>query len=137
MTQLVIALDGVSQLEYDRSRELGATQLEALARMDQEMESGITLDGEQVAQPNPLQRAHFTALHLIRAVKDGNESKAVMMTAYLALRIPELRQVRIVSKGDSFDYQFVFDRDFAPESAMAFTPLDQLKGGGGDPGDLH
>ncbi|QKQ26251.1 hypothetical protein [Candidatus Reidiella endopervernicosa] len=137
--KLVISLDGASQLEYDRSHELAESQLEALAKMDLEMNKGITLAGDRYEEPNALQRAHFTALHLIRAVKESNESRAVMMLTYLAVRIPDLRQVRIVSKDEIYDYQFVFDRDFVPESTMTFTPIDLLrpKEGSDGSGGVH
>ena len=127
--RLVVALNGVSQLEYDRERPLSAAQLQALDGMDREMDAGITVDGERIEQPDPLARAHFVVLHLIRAVRESQEQRAGMTCAYLATRIPELRQVQISENDGVFDYRLVFDRDFAPEAPLKFVAPGELGSG--------
>jgi len=127
--RLVVSLNGASQLEFDRGRLLQPAQLQALEGMDREMDAGITLDGRQIEQPDPLARAHFVALHLIRALREGQEQRAAMTCAYLATRIPELRQVQIRERDGAYDYGLVFERDFAPEEPVKFVPPESFKPG--------
>lgn len=123
---LVVVLDGVSQLEYARSTPLSEPQREYLERLDARMDGGIELGGRQVAVPNPLQRAQFIALQLLQAVQDGNEAVAAASCAYLANRIPDLRQVRATTRGGLLSFDLVFDRDYAKEVKVEFmNPRDR------------
>jgi len=89
--KLVVAIDGVSQLEYDRTRPLAPQQQAALEAMDRRMDGGIRLAGLEVPEPDPLQRAQFVAEQLLAAVDMEDEALAAATLAWLANRLPELR----------------------------------------------
>lgn len=124
---LVVVLDGVSQLEYLRATPLQEAQRQYLDRLDARMDGGIELGGRRVEQPNPLQRAQFIALQLLQAVQDGNEAVAAASCAYLANRVPDLKQVRATTRGGLLSFDLVFDRAYAKEIKVEFVkPQDRV-----------
>ncbi len=118
--KLVVVLDGVSQLEYDRATELAPAQLQYLQRLDQKMDAGIEVAGLHIQHPDGLQRAQFIALQLLQAVQDGNEAQAAVTCAYLANRIPELKQVRAVTRAGLLSFDLVFDKAYSKEMKVEF-----------------
>ncbi len=125
--RLTVVLNGESQLEYDRGKILPDDQRAYLDRMDARMDDGIRLGGSDITRPDGLQRAQFVAEQLMQAVQDGNEALAAATCAYLAQRIPDLRQVRGVQKDDGTAVDLVFDRDFAPELKLNFVKPEFLQ----------
>lgn len=121
MEPLVVALDGVSQLEYQRGKPLEPEQREYLERLDRRMDAGIDIGGRRIEQPDPLQRAQFIALQLLQAVQDGNEPVAAATCAYLANRIPDLKQVRGTTRGGLLAFDLVFDKAYAKEIKVEFV----------------
>lgn len=117
---LVVALDGVSQLEYVRATPLQDAQRQYLDRLDTRMDGGIELGGRRIETPDPLQRAQFIALQLLQAVQDGNEAVAAASCAYLANRIPDLKQIRATTRGGLLAFDLVFDRAYAKEVKVEF-----------------
>lgn len=124
---LVVVLDGVSQLEYLRATPLQDAQRQYLERLDARMDGGVELGGRRVEEPNALQRAQFIALQLLQAVQDGNEAVAAASCAYLANRIPDLKQVRATTRGGLLSFDLVFDRAYAKEIKVEFVkPQDRV-----------
>jgi len=121
-SKLIVLLNGISQLEYDRDRPLPARQQEYLDRMDAQMDQGVTLEDGPVDRPDPMQRARFVAMNLVQAVRNGQESVAAAMCAYLAVRLPELQQVSATEDGETVLIDLVFNE--APGNAVVvnFTP---------------
>ncbi|MBI5040386.1 MAG: hypothetical protein HZB57_04075 [Gammaproteobacteria bacterium] len=117
---LVVVVDGVSQLEYARATSLTPAQRDYLDRLDQNMDSSIELGGQRIDAPNPLQRAQFVALQLLQAVQAGNEAVAAATCAYLANRIPDLKQVRASTRAGLLSFDLVFDKAFAKEVKVEF-----------------
>lgn len=117
---LVVVLDGVSQLEYRRGAALSAQQLRYLDKLDQDMDSGIMLGGRRIEAPNALQRAQCIAQQLLVAVQAGNEAIAAASCAYLAHRIPDLKQVRANLRAGILSFDLVFDRPYQPEAKVEF-----------------
>lgn len=122
---LTIVLDGASQLEYRRGTELPAVQLAYLDKLDRDMDSGIQLGGRRIEEPNALQRAQFVAQHLLQAVQDGNEPMAAAGCAYLALRIPDLKQVRATTRAGLLSVDLVFDKAYSKEIKIEFIKPQQ------------
>lgn len=121
MEPLVVVLDGVSQLEYQRGKPLEPAQRDYLDRVDRRMDAGIDVDGRRIEQPDPLQRAQFIALQLLQAVEAGNEAVAAATCAYLANRIPDLKQVRATTRGGLLSFDLVFDKAYAKEVKVEFV----------------
>ncbi len=124
--RLTVVLNGASQLEYDRSKDLSQDLLQYLTRMDKQMDQGIQLDGQYIAMPDGLQRARFVALQLLQAVQGENESMAAATCSYLAVRIPELKQVRAEVKEGHTSLDLVFDREYVPEQPLSFIKPEKL-----------
>lgn len=118
---LTVVINGDSILEYDRDKGLPAQQSAYLDRMDRQMDTGLTLNGEVIASPDQLQRAQFVALHLIEALRDENEAQAAASCAYLANRIPELKQVRVEDTGAGLHVDLVFDRAYSREVRVGLS----------------
>ena len=58
------------------------------ARLDRDMDRGWQMSREFVAQPDRLQRCQIVADKLLTAIMQGNESTAMLMAGYIALRMP-------------------------------------------------
>jgi hypothetical protein len=118
-----VLLNGVAQLEYDRDRLLPEHQRAYLDRMDARMDTGILVGNETVTHPDLSQRAHFAAANLVHALQTDDEALAAAMCSYLAIRLPELKQVRIEDSEGDISIEFVFDELYRRQVAVDFTPL--------------
>ena len=94
---LAVILNGVAQLEYDRNKSLPPHQELYLDKMDAKMDEGILVGETKVSNPDINQRAQFVAGNLAHAILSDNEAMCSALTAYLALRLPELKQVKITN----------------------------------------
>lgn len=117
---LVVVLDGVSQLEYQRGVPLEPAQRRYLDQLDRRMDTGIDLGDRRVEQPDALRRAQFMAQQLLDAVQAGNEAVAAATCAYLASRIPDLKQVRATTRGGLLSFDLVFDKPYMKEVKVEF-----------------
>lgn len=125
-SKLVIVLNGESQLEYHRDKVLPEAQRAYLDRLDRDMGRGIEIGATRFDDPDLIQRAQFMAINLIQAVRDGNEAIAAASCAYLADRLPDLKQVRAVDKDGQTGIDLIFDREFSKEVKLNFVPRDSL-----------
>ncbi|MDH5649239.1 MAG: hypothetical protein OEY67_06250 [Gammaproteobacteria bacterium] len=124
MSHLVgVLLNGIAQLEYDRTRTLPDYQAAYLDKMDQKMDTGIVVDGESVANPDMDQRARFVAANLVHAIKTNDEEKAAAMCSYLADRLPDLKQVKIDDRGQEVIIDMVFDEEYVKQVAVPVPKL--------------
>jgi hypothetical protein len=119
---MAVLLNGIAQLEYDREKLLPEHQAAYLDKMDTTMDGGILIGKETVQKPDRNQRAQFAAANLVHALKTDDESMAAAMCSYLAIRLPELKQVRIEEVGGEVSVELVFDREYRSQVAVAFTP---------------
>ena len=126
-SRLTVVLDGESQLEYHRGKTLADDQHGYLERMDARMDQGIQLGGVAIPAPDPLQRARFVAEQLMQAVQAGTEEVAAATCTWLAVRVPELKQVRAMRKDGGLAIDLVFDRDYAPELKLNFVRPDAFQ----------
>jgi hypothetical protein len=126
-SRLAVVLNGTLQLEYHRDKPLPEAQRQYLDRMDHFMDSGIALGGVQIDAPDQLQRAQFVASSLIQSLRNDNESLAAASCAYLATRIPELRQVKATDVNAQQSIDLVFDKDYVPEQTIKFVKPESLK----------
>lgn len=117
---LAVVLDGISQLEYARETALAQPQLDYLDRLDNKMDAGVELVGLHIKQPDALQRAQFIALQLLKAVEAGDEAAAAASCAYLANRIPDLKQVRATTRTGMLCFDLVFDKVYSKEVKVEF-----------------
>ena len=118
---LTVVVNDEAAIEYDRRKPLAAHQQLYLDRMDRNMDNGFDLDGQHLASPDLLARARFTATRLVQALAAGNDGLAAATCAYLALRLPELKQVRAQTKEGQTHIDLVFDKPHVPVQTVQFT----------------
>ena len=118
---MAVLLNGTAQIEYNRDISLPGKQRDYLDRMDQDMNDGIQLGEEYVVAPTQIQRAQFIALHLVQALLADNEQYIVASCAYLADRLPELKQVKAVTKPDgAIGIDLVFTEEYKNQVKVEF-----------------
>ena len=117
---MAVLLDGIAQLEYDRDKPLPVHQAAYLDRMDTRMDEGIRVGDETIASPDLNQRAQFVAGNLVHALNTGDEQLAGAMCSWLALRLPDLKQVRIQTDGGEVSIELVFDEAYRRQVAVDF-----------------
>jgi len=120
---MAVLLNGIAQLEYDRDRLLPEHQLAYLDRMDAKMDSGILIGKETISNPDLTQRTQFAAANLVHALQTDDESMAAAMCSYLAIRLPELKQVRIEDYDGNVSIEFVYDEEYRRQVTVDFKPL--------------
>lgn len=123
---LVILLDDNPALEFDHAKTVPQKQLDYLDNMDQRMDAGVTLDGQQIAEPDLETRVRFVAQAMAQALLAGNDGLAVAMCTWLGLRRPQLKQVHIESgalgvKVD-LDYENVYQKPEPEPQVVEFFP---------------
>jgi hypothetical protein len=117
---LTVVVNGQAVIEYDRRKPLAPRQQLFLDRMDQDMDGGIGQDGNPGTSPDLLARARFVANSLLQALDTQNDSVAAATCAYLAVRLPELKQVRADSNDGQLHIDLVFDSPYVPVQTVQF-----------------
>lgn len=129
MKKLVAVINNESQVEYDRTKPLGAKQQEYLAIMDRKMDEGIPHGPGNIFAPDLQQKAQFVASQLIDAIKAENEQLAAATLAYLANKLPDLQQV--VAEEDKegrTTIKFIYDKAFVKAQPVQFMKTPKLNG---------
>ena len=120
---MAVLLNGIAQLEYDRSKPLPDYQGAYLDKMDSKMDAGVEIDGTRVQKPDLGQRAQFVAANLAHAIKSNDEAAAAAMCTYLAVRLPDLNQVKIRDSVGGVAIELVFDEAYVKQYPVQFTKL--------------
>ena len=121
MSQLMaVLLNGIAQIEYDRSKPLPDHQGAYLDKMDRKMDAGIEMAGQVLVDPDLDQRTQFIAANLAHAIQTNDETQAAALTTYLAVRLTDLKQVRIKQQGEDFSIELVFDEDYVKQYPVTF-----------------
>jgi hypothetical protein len=129
-TLMAVTLNGIAQLEYDRNKSLPPQQALYLNKMDEKMDEGIFVGETTITDPDLNQRTQFVAGNLANAILSDNEAMCAALMAYLALRLPELKQVKITqhtADGKAADPQstdisieLVFDEAYQKQVEVQF-----------------
>ena len=115
-----VLLDGIAQLEYDREKLLPDHQGAYLDKMDKKMAQGITIGDEEIKDPDINQRAQFIVGNLVHALKTDNEQVAGAMCSYLALRMPDLKQIKITDHDGEVSIEFDYENEYSNQVAVEF-----------------
>ena len=121
-SKLVVVINGQAVIEYDRNTRLPGHQREFLDKMDSDMDKGIQLGDEHIPQPDQKARAKYIAMHLINAIVEDNGGMIAAMSAYLANRLPDLKQIKANELQDQFSFDLVFDQEYNNAVAVQFEP---------------
>ena len=120
---MAVFLNGIAQLEYDRDRLLPHHQAAYLDKMDAKMDAGILLGNETIKEPDLNQRTRFAAANLAHALNAQDEAVAAAMCSYLAIRLPELKQIKINDEEGEISIEFVYDEPYRKQVAVEFSGL--------------
>ena len=127
MSKLVAVIDGESEIEYDRSVDLPDHQRDYLDKMDAKMNEGIPLGQGNIFAPQMEQKAQFVADQLVMAIQSNNEALIAASMAYLANRLPDLKQVLAEKQQDGeIKITLVYDKEFVKPEAINFVKPSQL-----------
>ena len=126
MSVLVAVVKGEPVVEYDRDVALPENQLEYLQKMDSKMDQGIPLGQGNVFAPDLEQKSQFVASQLFMAIETENEQLIAASMAYLATRLPELKQVSTKEKDGEQQISLIYDREFTPPQEINFVKPEQL-----------
>ena len=109
---------------HNRSVALPDQQAKYLNNLDAKFERGIELHGEKLDNPSLEQRAQFMALSMMEGIMYQEDAKAAASLAWLATRMPELKQVvaHVTEQGTRFE--LVFDREYHPHQVVSFDGLN-------------
>lgn len=107
---LAVIVNGEETLLYDRAVTLPSKQQEYLDLLDQRLDKGFDYQDEFIESPDAVTRARFVASELIDALYDDNAAISSACCAWLATRLPDLRQVKSRYIKDDLKIELVFDR---------------------------
>jgi len=122
-----VLINNVPELEFDRSKSLSERQQHFLDVMDKELSEQIVMGDEVIKNPDLHQRAQFVAINLVNALKSGDDGISAAMCSYLALRIPDLKKVKVDDKGEQVVIDLVFDEDYVKQVNVEFTGREPTK----------
>jgi hypothetical protein len=118
---MAVLINGIAQLEYDRNIALSAYQMAYLDEMDKKMDNGINIDGELIASPELNQRVQFVTANLLSAIKADNEAMTSALCSYLAIRLPDLKQIKVNEESEGMSIDMVFDEEYKGQVSVSFT----------------
>lgn len=121
---LAVLLNGIAQLEYYRDRALPVHQAAYLDKMDAKMAAGIMIGGDTIENPDINQRAQFVAGNLLGAIKSNDEEMSAALCTWLAIRLPDLKQVKIAEDDEQVTIDLVFDEAYEKQAAVSFNTLN-------------
>jgi hypothetical protein len=110
MNKLAVLVNDEIVFEFDRNLTFEEQQLDFLDKMDGDMESGIKIHGELVADPDSQQRATFIAMNLIKALQQDNEAAISASCAYLVNRFPGLIEVHANDHGNAVKIELIEEK---------------------------
>jgi hypothetical protein len=125
--KLVILFNGQAAVEYDRSKRLPGHQREYLDKMDSDMDTGIELAGETIDEPDAIQRAKFVAMHVVQALMDDHDGMIAAGCAYLASRLPDLKQVKAIQQDENLLLDLIFEQVNENQVQVQFDPTSISK----------
>lgn len=107
MKMLTVYVNDQVAYEYDKATSIDEQQMEFFDKMDGDMERGIKIQGEMIANPDIKQRATFVAMNLIRALQQDNQPIISASCAYLANRLPALTELHARDQGNTVNIELV------------------------------
>jgi hypothetical protein len=78
------------------------------AKLDRDMDRGWQMSRAFVENPDRLQRCQIVADRLLTSVTQGNEATAMLMAAYIALRMPGAIGVNIDAAGEMQNTELLY-----------------------------
>ncbi len=124
MSILAIVVNDQLTLQFDRDKPLSDLHQHYLDRLDAKFDQGIELQGEHLSNPDIVQRSKFMALTLMEGIMYQEDNKAAASMAWLATRLPDLKQVIAVVDKEGTQFELVFDREYQSQVDVKFDGLN-------------
>ena len=124
---LVVQVNGTPMLEYDREKVLSGAQKESLKLIEEKLNQGFNLGEQQISHPKLEQKIEFVTANLISALLNDDEVLAAASCAYVAIALPELKQIKALENNGEISIELIFDRIYQTEEQLNFTPLEKIK----------
>ena len=124
MNKLAIVVNDQLTLQYNRAVELPDQQSNYLKKLDSKFDQGIELDSEQIDNPSLEQRARFMALSMMEGIMYQEDAKASASLAWLATRMPDLKQVVAKVGEQGTQFELVFDQEYQAHQEVNFNGLN-------------
>lgn len=118
---MAVLINDIAQLEYDRDKPLTDYQEVYLNSMDEKMAKGINIDGTFIDEPDTNQKIQFITANLVNAMKSDDEGMSSALCTYIATRLPDLKQIKIIENDDGISIDLVFDEDYKGQAQVAFN----------------
>jgi hypothetical protein len=80
--------------------ELRRDSAEFFAKMDRDMDRGWQMSRDYVEQPDAVQRCQIVADKLLTSIMNNNETTAMLMAAYILVRMPSAVGVDVDTGGE-------------------------------------
>jgi len=122
MSMLAVVVNDQLMLEYNREVALDEKKQKYIDSLDTKFDQGIELEGEALSNPTLQQRAQFISLSLMEGLMYKDDKMASASLAWLALRLPDLKQVVAQVDHDGTKFELVFDREYKPHVDVEFNP---------------
>ena len=126
MSILVAVVEGEPVIEYDRQKALPTQQVKYLDRMDEKMDMGLPSGQGHIFAPDAGQKAQFVASQLMLAIETDDDQLIAASMAYLAIRLPDLKQVSLTKKEGESHISLIYDQEYAPEQKVSFVRPEHL-----------
>ncbi len=126
MSILVAVVNGDSKIEYDRNKVLPERQREYLQKMDEKMDGGIPSGQGNIFAPTVEQKAQFVASQLMMAIETDDEGLISASMAYLASRLPELKQVASKEIEGEIQITLIYDHEYSEPQEIKFVRPEHL-----------
>ena len=78
------------------------------AKLDRDMDRGWQMSREFVGSPDRLQRCQIVADRLLTSITLGNQATAMLMAAYIALRMPGAVGVDVDAAGEMQNTELLY-----------------------------
>jgi len=108
-TRLSVYLNAELAYEYDRSKRLPGHQRLFLDKMDEDMNVGISMDGEFIAMPDENIRMHYVAMKLVQGILADNQALIAATGAWLAMRFETLMEIHAHEQGEQVSMSLTFE----------------------------
>jgi hypothetical protein len=99
---------GEQVLAIELPEDLLRDSAEFHAKLDADMDRGWQMSREFVASPDRLQRCQIVADRLLTSITQGNEATAMLMAAYIALRMPGAVGVDVDAAGEMQNTELLY-----------------------------
>ena len=109
---ITVYINGNEVLKYEKPSRRTGIERRFLDEMDMDLDEGIHLNDEVIESPDKMQRASYVAMSLLYGIESENNEMVSIACAYLANRLPGLKQVRATEQGDDGEnvtLDFIFD----------------------------